>query len=367
MLLPGVNVLKLLCKIPALKNSSKNILVSVMKSKYILFLNVLAAGFLFGWSHQSFAFGCTSSGLSVGGTGTYTIPVDVVLDKANSDITLSDLSTYTSCRGYLGWAGPGGPAANDALRTYGVGRFSSALSALGFTGYALIGGRKNKFPLSGGLCVWPDAQCYHDSSTYEVTRPINIIIGMTQTGSGNLSAASVPAGTEIARFTLEQRGTLGGAPPSWGNNLKTWIFVLKNKIVVPSYTCEWNNPNQTVTLPPVMKTDLINNGTGKYPEPTPFKLNLTCAKETTVSVQFDGTLMTGKTDVLANSASENQDVGIQLVYNSLPVKFAQKVKVINNADTQETLSYQAHYYYNGGTNIQGGAVNATTTVTFTYQ
>lgn len=310
------------------------------------------------------AFSCTSNGVGIGGTGTFTIPVNVTLNKTTSSIILSDLSTNSTCTGDTG------TYYQDALKTISTS-LNSSLVGLGYSGFIISSGSKYSFPATS-LCLWPDSACSVTTSAGQRTVPLNVQIGMERTTFNNMAGTTIATGTEIARFQVTQRGryyangSSGEIINAWSAN-KTWIFTLKNALVIPSYTCSWNNPNQTVTLPPVMKKDLIASGAGKYPEPTPYKLNLTCDKDTTVSVQFDGTTMAGKTDVLANSAGENQDVGVQLVYNSAPVVFAQKVKVIDNSDTQETLSYQAHYYYNGGANIQGGAVNATTTVTFTYQ
>jgi len=181
------------------------------------------------------------------------------------------------------------------------------------------------------------------------------------------SGTSIPAGQEILRLAMTQRGIFSGSSVnSWGKTY-TWIFVLRNKLDIPTYSCTLNNANQTITLPPVMKKNLVDNGAGVYAEPVPFNLNLTCKQDTTVSIQFDGNTMSGKNDVLANSADGNQDVGIQLIYNNSPVKFAEKNKVIDMAGLNEVLPYEAHYYYNGGADIQGGEVKAVTTVTLTYQ
>lgn len=332
-----------------------------MKSIFILYILILSAF----CSNTVYAFSCTSNGISIGGTGTYTIPVDVTISKTTTDILLTDLSTYTSCSGYLGWAGQGGPAANDALRTYGSSSFSSAFSSIGFTGYAILPSGRFNFPLPTGKCVWPDGSCTYTSGTNLTTSPINIKIGMIRTTPGITTGTTIPAGTEIARFTLEQRGTVGGASPTWGNGIKTWIFTLKNALVVPSYTCSWTNANQTVTLSPVLSDELKRNGTGVYPGGQDFNLKINCDPGTTVSVQFDGITMKNKDNVLAKNGNENDSVGIQMQYNNTPVIIGTKMQVINNAQSQELIPLKAYYYYNGGS-LTSGSLNAVTTVTFQY-
>lgn len=312
-----------------------------------------------------YAFSCTSNGLSIGGNGTYVIPIDITLNKTSTDILLSDLSTYTICAGYLGYAGPSGPAANDALRTYGSSSFSAQLTTLGFTGYAILPTGKFNFPLPTGQCVWPDGACSYDSSTTGTTRPIYIKIGMMRNSATATTGTTVPAGTEIARFTLEQRGTVGGAAPTWGNGIKTWVFTLKSPLIIPAYTCSINNANQTVVLPAVNKVDVINNGAGRYPLATPFNISLSCDPQTTVSAQFDGTTLPGTQNVLANTSPGNTSIGIQMTYNGTPVVLGQKFQAISSATAQQLLNFQSYYYYNGG-NLNSGPINAVSTFTFSY-
>ncbi|CAI1580083.1 fimbrial protein BcfF [Serratia fonticola] len=311
------------------------------------------------------AFSCTSNGVSIGGTGTYTVPIDVVLNKDSDDIQLSNLSAYTTCSGYLGYAGAGGAPANDALRTYGSSSFSSTLSSMGFTGYATIIGTRYNFPLPVGKCIWVDGSCSYTASTSPTTAPVNIQIGMKRTSSGLPSGATLPAGTEIARFTVEQRGTLGGSAPTWGYGIKTWVFILKNPLVIPAYTCSWTNPNQTVKLSPVSAKNLRSNGAGRYPDAKPFDINLTCEPQTTVTVKFEGTTIPGKTDVLANTSSGNDSVGIQVLFKNIPVVYGQDLQVIANSQAQESLNFNAYYYYNGG-DVSAGLVSSVATLTFKY-
>ncbi|WP_434638892.1 fimbrial protein [Klebsiella sp. I138] len=81
--------------------------------------------------------------------------------------------------------------------------------------------------------------------------------------------------------------------------------------------------------------------------------------------------MTGHHDVLENQSTgagaAGNSVGIQMMYGDNPVTLEQTFLAVADAKDTETLSFKAHYYYNGGANIQGGDVTASTTFTFTYQ
>lgn len=300
------------------------------------------------------AFSCTSNGVGIGGSGTFTIPIDVALTKTTSSIILTDMSTYTSCFGQNGYT--------DALRTTGA-TISPILTGLGYSGFAEIYGTRYNYPL-GMVCAWPDASCSTNYPNLQST-PVMVKIGMQRVSAVSGVGVTIPAGTEIARLQVQQRSNLGVAGQvNWGWD-KTWIFTLKSQLVIPAYTCTLNNPNQTVTLPAVKKADLQNNGVGRYPETSPFYINLTCDPQTTVAVQFDGTAMTGKDDVLANSSPGNDSTGIQVLFNNSPVKLGQSLQTIANSQAQEKLTFNASYYYNGGA-VSAGLVSSVATLTFKY-
>ncbi len=305
----------------------------------------------------AYAFGCTSNGVSIGGAGTFTIPVDVIISKNASEIAITDMGQYTTCNGIIGTSG--GLVFNDALQITGS-TFSPQLTAIGFSGLAWIWGTKYNFPLPT-KCIWPDGNCRTENIGF--TGPINMKIGMQRLAQSSFNAVTVPAGTEIARFTVTQRGNYGGTY-AWGN-LKTWIFTLRNPLVIPAYTCAWTNPNQTVVMPPANIIDLRSNGAGQYPQGKAFTLNLNCDPETTVAIQFDGIAMTGKNDVLANNGQPSNPVGIQIVNGNTPVVLGQRVQIIANARSQESLAFKAFYFYNGGA-VSPGTINATSTVTLSY-
>lgn len=328
--------------------------------KYLIFFVFLF--FLFQPS-KTLAFGCTVFGRNATAAGVHNIPVDVILSKDSTDIKLVNFQDNSSCSGYLGWAG--GVAANDALRTNRISTFSPALEDLGFSGYATIWGTRIDFPISVGRCVWPDGRCSFNGGTSLFTGPINVQIGMTRNLSVAQNGATVPAGTTIASFYLEQRGATGGAS-SWGFHPKTWNFILKNDLVIPTYTCSVENYDQTVIMPRTRAADIEAYGVGRYPNAmTPVSISLNCAEGTTVSVLFDGTTIDGNNSVLKNTRSGSDNIGIQLLFGDTPISFGSPMQIISNAQSQEILKFKTYYFYTGG-GVSNGPVRAVSTFTFTY-
>ncbi len=74
--------------------------------------------------------------------------------------------------------------------------------------------------------------------------------------------------------------------------------------------------------------------------------------------------MSGKNDVLANTSSDNDAVGIQILYNNEPVTLGENISITGSSQAQLILPFNA-YYYNGGA-IKAGPVTAVATFTFSY-
>lgn len=325
-----------------------------MKRNKLIFLSVLVslitALFL---PRMAFAFGCTSAGIGIGGTGSFTIPITVTLSKTSNEIILTDMSTYTTCSGQTGYM--------DALRlATGTGILSSQLTALGYSGFISNNGitAGNDFPLGIANCVWPQnaSNCTEAPSL----APLRVKIGMRRGAVMNSRGITIPAGTEIATFAVDQRSV-----STWGWR-KTWHFVLAAPLVIPGYTCQIDNPEQTVELEGVRSQDLINHGAGTYPDKNKnFTVDLTCDQADKITMQFDGTTMAGHADVLANTQSGNNAVGIQVLFNGTPIKYGEQIQVKTNPSPHESLAFDAHYFYSGG-QVNAGPVGALATMSFTY-
>jgi major type 1 subunit fimbrin (pilin) len=127
--------------------------------------------------------------------------------------------------------------------------------------------------------------------------------------------------------------------------------------------------NQTVILSDVRMATLKNN-VGRYPMGKSFSIGLNCTPETKVSMKFEGATMKDNANVLANETvtdSAGASVGIQIYHNNAAVNFGEAFLVSSKSMPFETLPFSAHYYYNGGAEIQGGNVNAVTSFTLTYE
>jgi type 1 fimbria pilin len=312
------------------------------------------------YSSASHAFYCSNGSQSVdwqtGGTITTTINA-LSLSKNTLDTLLTNMNAYAYCNG--------SPKSGyeDALRTQSI-TLSSELTKLGFTAYIKsFGGPATQSP-PGQVCIWPDANCSLTGET-DKTKPINAQIGITRnTGSGDWHAgANISPGTEIARMVTQMR-YYGGA---WGREI-TWVFVLKNEMVIPAYTCNITQYDKSVTLPNVSRTALQSHGNGRYPDvKKEFQFALNCDASTAVSVTFEGDVLSGTDNVLKNAYSGNDNIGVQMLFSdNTPVKLETKYPVISSAQENEILKLNAYYYYKGG-DVGAGPIKANTTFMFDYQ
>lgn len=305
------------------------------------------------------AFKCTSNGQSiivdVAPTDLYAAINGVTLNKNVSDILLTDMSSYTTCSGLAD------SYYQNAVRTTSL-TLADALTSRGYSGYVVSGGTSS----AGSICIWPDNQC---SMNGTATAPVNAQIHISRpTGSGAWggSGTTIPAGTEIARLEAEARdvGSLYVNNP-W--HPITWIFQLQSDMVIPGYTCNIDYYDATVNLPKVDRWDMVKHGSGRYEYASaPFKFNLSCEQQTVVSIKFEGTVMNGESSVLSNSLSGNDNIGIQIEFNDAEVELNSLLKVVENAQDQETLNFKAYYYYRGG-NVNPGEIKAVATYLFSYE
>lgn len=141
-------------------------------------------------------------------------------------------------------------------------------------------------------------------------------------------------------------------------------------MIIKQKGCSVTNFDKNVIIPEVKKNTLLASP-GKSSTNEDFNINLNCTPGTKVSAKFDGVSMAGYSDVLKNlstdSASAGQSVGVQMTINDSSVTLGQNVLLTSNALADEVLNFKAHYFYNGGGDIQGGKVSAATTFTLTYQ
>ena len=182
--------------------------------------------------------------------------------------------------------------------------------------------------------------------------------------SSRAEAVYIPAGSKIFNFNVQQRSSSGSG--AWLVGPDFWV-IGGNDINIPAYTCTINNADQTVTMPTVMAADLRSQGAGQYPDATAFNLNLDCTEGTKISGTFSSTTMAGTTDVLVNTKTGNDSIGVQIKYDDslTPVVMGESFNLIDYSDASQTLPFNAYYYYNGGA-VAGGRISSIATFTLTY-
>jgi type 1 fimbria pilin len=134
--------------------------------------------------------------------------------------------------------------------------------------------------------------------------------------------------------------------------------------------CSIRTPNIQVPLADVMVTDLTSPG--MTAKPKQFDMGLDCDAGTQVNVKLTGTQnsSTGVNSVLqltgAGSAGVASGVGIQLLYNNVPLELNKNILLKTSAGGLETFPFTAQYYQTAA-RVTGGTANTTATLEMTYQ
>ncbi|HAY0638354.1 fimbrial protein [Serratia rubidaea] len=113
------------------------------------------------------------------------------------------------------------------------------------------------------------------------------------------------------------------------------------------------------------------SGPGDTAQPTDFNISLRCSVDTRVSVRFDGTADgSGATGVIAldppTSGSAAEGVGIQIIYNDLPVPIGSDIYVLTPSSNGNIDVPFIAQYYQTRDRINSGQANGTVTFTMSY-
>lgn len=319
------------------------------------FLKVLLVFSMFVISKNTMAFHCYSYGK------TYEMAA-ANIPKKTTDAALATDAFSTGCEGNTTYG------TYDAMRIERV-TVNAAVQSAGYVVEFSLGG-------SGWLsswsviyaCIWPTGNTSYNCTSVTGTMANIRSIRMRLRRNSNADIITpIPDNTIIANISAIQRsGGIWGGKDTKSINVSAKL-VGQLTTVVP--TCDVKNFDSNVPLPDIKRTDLENHGAGRYTGVTKeFNINLACEYKPKVSVKFDGEKMPGVTseDVLVNKLSGNDNVGVQIVYNSNPLKIGSNVAVINSAEASETLKFNAYYYYKGGT-VQSGSIKSQTEFTFSYE
>lgn len=211
---------------------------------------------------------------------------------------------------------------------------------------------------ASNLCVWPDAYC--STSSYHGTKNT---LGISVKLAG--TPVELASGTVLATVILERRSKM-----SEGFNAENYTitFTLQDKVEPPVYTCTISDYDATITLPSVRRSDLENNGAGKYAAISkPLNLNLQCNENTDVTITFNATALSGTDNVLKNTLSGNDNVGFQLLYGGNPVKVNNTLLLRTGASGATNLKFDVYYYYKGSGAVTAGAIKSGAEFTLDYK
>lgn len=329
--------------------------------KGILLWSLLVCSITLFIPRMALAFGCGSAG------STYNITATAVPIRTTEN-PVESASFSTTC------SGSATSAQKDAMRIQSVTTNALFTNAGYSVEVALGGGAWQTASAVLYACIWPgnntSYNCTAASSTNSGgTRSVKIRLRRSTNGT----FTTIPSGTTIATIVSYQRsnGTWSGSG-GWAKITLTYKLNGDLNSVVP--TCEVKDFDGTVQLPVVQSVDLIDHGIGRYATvKKPLKIALECEDDPKVNVTFNGTTMAGTNDeVLANLETGNTNVGIQLEYvdsystTKKTVKSGTAFQVLESAMSNETLNFNAYYYYKGGT-IYGGKIKSQAEFLFNYQ
>ncbi len=295
--------------------------------------------------------------------GFYGSDETAYMDAATFPARTGNITSLASGEASIRASGQPDATWRDSVKIESVS-FDAGMSARGFTLQVKINNSAWTTPSGAtGRCVWY-YDCYlYSSALYSVdayTLPVSVRLLRNNTAV----YTPIPSNALIATVVLRQYDQNGRASG------KATLYFRFNGAVTPVVpTCDIINFDKNVTLPDVKRTDLVNHGTGRYTGATKeFNINLACEYQPKVNVTFDGDKMPGvaSEDVLVNKLTGNDNVGVQILYGSNPLKIGEKVTVLSAAGTNESLKFNAYYYYKGGT-VQSGPIKSQTMFTFAYE
>lgn len=304
---------------------------------------------------KAHAFSCSND-------STKTVSVDLTLPDSDAMVLVTDMSSYTTCSGNIGKG-----SQNDALRTKSI-TTSSAMKNEGYTSYFQTPTSTYPDSTTFPICVWPqesDVNCDPLSlSGTGHTEPLALKIYVARTGITSGKNLILKAGTEVARISLDQRSN-----SAWGWT-RTWIFVLKNDVPIPAHTCDVDaSTPSAVTLNSISASSLAHQSSTS--ETKDFSVKLKCQGNVSVSLLLDGQEDQDATSdgVLANILDSNpaSGVGIQILYNSIPVKFRETFSAGVSTDGIYDIPMQARYYRTTTSPVGAGDVKSVMTFNLTYK
>lgn len=297
----------------------------------------------------------------------YPVVQTAYMNSATFPKGLGNIVSAASDTAVVKGSGSPDPRSKDTLKISAV-TFNPDLSGQGFELEVKVGASSWMTASDAvGKCIWVDANCTitysHGWYSNISTQPVSVRL----VRNSSMAYSTIPAGTLIASMTLLHYSS--SYPNGFIDGAGSFYFKFDGDVTPIVPTCDVKNFDKNVTLPDVKRTDLVNHGTGRYTSATKeFNINLECENSPKVSVIFDGDKMSGvaSEDVLVNKLTGNENIGVQILYNSNPLKIGEKVAVLSSAGANEALKFNAYYYFKGGT-VQSGTIKSQTEFTFSYE
>lgn len=189
------------------------------------------------------------------------------------------------------------------------------------------------------------------SSSWQESDAITIELVKT----GPISNGSLLLTGELARF-------LAGN----GSPITDAIIQIVRGTTFVAPACTVTTKSITVTLPTVSSANFA--GLGSVAGTTPFAIGLTCSSGTTLRIQLDSPAsVAGKPGVIAPSSGGAKGVGVQLLDGTgTAVNFGSAQTVGATPNGNLSVNYFARYYQTG-TPVVAGLVQASATFTLSYQ
>lgn len=196
---------------------------------------------------------------------------------------------------------------------------------------------------------------YNSSSNY--MKYFGGMVELIKTGditSGNLLAGDVAKISILGEDTLYHDG----------------LKIATNGGLIAVLACSINTTNIQVPLDDVLASDLTLIGTTAKPKI--FNVGLNCDAGARVNAMLTGTRNTdtATAGVLqltnAGSAGVATGVGIQILYNNIPLALNNNIVLKTSVGGQEAFPFTAQYYQTKNTTTAGSA-NAMATLNLTYQ
>lgn len=145
------------------------------------------------------------------------------------------------------------------------------------------------------------------------------------------------------------------------------VIRLTNALTFTAPACQVNATAVNVVLPTVTRGAF--NGVNSTTGTTPFQIGLTCSRGAMVRITLDtASPVAGKTGVIAPSGGSTSGVAVQVLDSSgtNPVTFGVPTVLGATPDGALTVNYYARYFQTGST-VGAGTLNATATFTLSYQ